>query len=255
MAIICWGNLAKSADSTERVEQAIEAYVESHNENANAHQIEGSSLYMHRVLEKLDHEFGSVSLEFLPKDQKYSMSMFESLDGWTKHGSCYAGIFGAMIISNGGVGLDEGWMTASPYTGLPALDFTKNPFFQTTVRLTTTTDQIAYFGTSTQFTEVERDGFGFEIVNATLYAFWRNNGTIHEVEITGISINDFNCYRAYIDSTAGEMYFYVNGVLKYTATTLLPEVESPVYFQYYIKQTGASQRKLYPIDFTFQQDR
>jgi len=60
MAIICWGNLAKSADDTQRIEQAIQGYVEDHNENVNAHQIEGSSLYMHRVNSELDHLAESV---------------------------------------------------------------------------------------------------------------------------------------------------------------------------------------------------
>jgi len=60
MAIICWGNLAKSADSTERIEQAIEGYIESHDENPNAHMGTDYALGAHRLQTLLDHPYGSV---------------------------------------------------------------------------------------------------------------------------------------------------------------------------------------------------
>ena len=60
MAIICWGNLAKSADDTERIEQAIQGYVEDHNENVNAHMGEGYALGAHRLQTVLDHPYGSI---------------------------------------------------------------------------------------------------------------------------------------------------------------------------------------------------
>lgn len=60
MPIICWGNLAKSADDTLRIEQSISDYVEGHNEDPNAHQSYGSSLYMHRFDSILDHVYQSV---------------------------------------------------------------------------------------------------------------------------------------------------------------------------------------------------
>lgn len=254
MAIICWGSLAKSADDTQKIEQSIQDYVEGHNENPNAHQIEGSSLYMHRINEILDHEIGSVEFKFLPKNKRYAMSMFESLDGWTTHGSCVAGIFGARIQNNNGATPYKGWITASPYTGLPALQFTKNPFFQTTVRITGTTNQKFYIGTSAQIQEVEHDGFGFYIEDLTLYAYWKGAGGVHTVEITGIAINDFVCYRAEMDSTNGKINYYVNGDLKYTAETDMPVSDSPVYFQYYVEGTNSNTVYIYPIDFIFQQD-
>ena len=60
MPIICWGNLAKSADDTQRIEQAIQAYVEEHDENVNAHMGENYSLGAHRLQAVLDHPYGSI---------------------------------------------------------------------------------------------------------------------------------------------------------------------------------------------------
>lgn len=55
MPIVCWGNLAKSADSTERIEQSIQAYIEGHDENPNAHMGEDYALGAHRLQIEIDH--------------------------------------------------------------------------------------------------------------------------------------------------------------------------------------------------------
>ena len=55
MTIICWGNLAKSADSTQRIEQAIEEYIGNHDSDPNAHMGEDYALGVHRLQVVLDH--------------------------------------------------------------------------------------------------------------------------------------------------------------------------------------------------------
>ena len=60
MTIVCWGNLAKSADDVLRIEQSMENYVSSHEQNANAHMGTTYSLGLHRVQDILDHAFYSV---------------------------------------------------------------------------------------------------------------------------------------------------------------------------------------------------
>ena len=60
MAIVCWGNLGKDAQSTQRIEQAIQDYVESHDENPNAHMGTDYSLGAHRLQTLLDHPYGSI---------------------------------------------------------------------------------------------------------------------------------------------------------------------------------------------------
>jgi len=60
MPIICWGNLAKSADDTTRIEQSIEDYIAGHDENPNAHMGEDYALGAHRLQTILDHPYGSI---------------------------------------------------------------------------------------------------------------------------------------------------------------------------------------------------
>ncbi len=60
MAIVCWGNLAKAADDTQRIEEAIQDYIQSHNEDPNAHMGEDYALGAHRLETVLDHPYNSV---------------------------------------------------------------------------------------------------------------------------------------------------------------------------------------------------
>lgn len=60
MPIVCWGNLAKSADDTQRIEQAIQEYVAGHDENPNSHMGADYSLGSHRLQNVLDHPYGSI---------------------------------------------------------------------------------------------------------------------------------------------------------------------------------------------------
>ena len=55
MAIICWGNLAKTANETQRIEQAIQEYIENHDMNPNAHMGEDYALGVHRLQAVMDH--------------------------------------------------------------------------------------------------------------------------------------------------------------------------------------------------------
>lgn len=72
MAIICWGNLAKSAESTQRIEQSIEDYIESHDENPNAHMGPDYALGAHRLMVELDHLPYSIFNKYLyPQSRNY----------------------------------------------------------------------------------------------------------------------------------------------------------------------------------------
>jgi parallel beta-helix repeat protein len=72
MVIVCWGNLAKSANETTRIEQSIEDYIEGHDENPNAHMGPDYALGAHRLAVMLDHAPYSVRNLFVyPQSRTY----------------------------------------------------------------------------------------------------------------------------------------------------------------------------------------
>lgn len=59
--VICWGGMAKSADSTQTIEQAIEQAISAHNADPDAHAGAGESIDVHRGDYPLDHPYGTVT--------------------------------------------------------------------------------------------------------------------------------------------------------------------------------------------------
>jgi len=254
MPIICWGNLAKSADDVIRIEQAIEDYVSGHQQDPNAHMATEYSLGAHRQVEELDHVDGSVGMRKLPINKIVGVSCFESIENWSLHGETSGGINNTSIKTNP----PDDW--ARLYTPFPAapvkLDFSKNPFFQTTVVFMQDTAQEAYIVAGAEPSAAKDDSFGFYIHDALLYAYWTKGGAQYTEQITGITITDLNVYRAFYDTTAEKLYFYVNGVLEYTAEANLPTDTNDKTFSYYLfSDVGADLRQMYMIDFLFEIDR
>lgn len=254
MPIVCWGNLAKSADDTLRIEQSVEDYVEGHNENVNAHQIAGSSLYMHRVNEILDHALGSISLAHLLSDSYLILTCFENISSWSTSGHISTNIFNAGLFTDATTNYASEAQMWDILMG-NVMDFSKNPFFQTTVFLQDTTNQVVYFVAGRFWTPPTTDYFGFKVVNNTLYACWTHGEVESTYEITGITLTARNVYRAYIDSANSKLYFYVNGVLKYTLEADLPETPGYYMFTYYIKTTANERKDFNFSDLLIQVDR
>lgn len=256
MTIVCWGNQAKSASDTQRIEQAIQAYVEDHNEDVNAHQLEGSALYMHRVNEKLDHLEGSVSSEFFVNNKIFALGTFESFDGWTTSGDCDPGVFGARIQPVSALDDDVAFIYPNSLVGATlSLDPAKNPFFQTTVLLASDEGHISYFGLGAAAGDEAGHFIGFKIQSDTVYACWWSDGVEYKSEIAGITVTGLHCYRVRVDSENSQILFYVDGVLKYTASANFPDFTATTLFFWYIENTGDAKKTMYICDWVFQQDR
>ena len=256
MPIICWGSLAKSADDNTRIEQAIAEYIETHDENPNAHMGADYSLGAHRLATELDHISGSVAFHHLVMDSYNAMISFESFDGWILEGNGSAGILGATIYTDAGAPDDTASISSRQFSG-GGPDASKNPFFQATVSLVNNTDQTGHIILGNLQTEDDSLLFGFKYTNSTLYAYWRDAASVdHTHEISGVDVIGNHCYRAQRDSTLDKTYFYVDGVLKYTLNGDLYVGAQTGFAEFYIKKTGGvSQRTMFLIDFLFQMDR
>jgi len=254
MAIICWGNLAKAADETTRIEESISDYVERHDENVNAHQVYGSSLYMHRIQDELDHKFGSVDFKWLALNKILVNAAFESFDGWYVDATTeIVGVLGSGIATSA-IANNEAFMTLEP-GGILELEYSKNPFFQTTVKLSRADDLEVSFGCGREKGSGDLDSFGFYFVNGTEYVYWTKDPTTYTQVLSNIVTTDRHVYRAVFDNDAGNIKFYVDGELVYTATENLPSTTNSFVFTYWVKTTENVIKYLYFMDFLFMLDR
>lgn len=254
---VTWSTLTKTVDDLTTIVQQIAADLLVHNQDPSAHGQSGEVVQTHRVAAILDHLDGSVSFKKLMDDHYLVSTAFSSFDGWESilgGGNLVNLIMGSYLQTAAPVNSEaELYIDSDDATIL--LDPTKNPFFQTTVRMSSTTAVTAYVVCGDKEGGGQDDSFGFKIVNNALYAYWTKGGAVNTQAIAGITLTNFNIYRAWIGSTAQEIYFYVNGTLKYTATANFPTDTSPRFFGYYIKTTEAVQKQINMIDFLFEMDR
>lgn len=81
MSVETWGQMAKSSDDAEKVEEAISRLIAEHEADPSAHLGAGESLEAHRANEVIDHPASSIVADKLSFNE-YVLSMpFTTLDG------------------------------------------------------------------------------------------------------------------------------------------------------------------------------
>ena len=251
---ITWYALGRAVLDPETIMEAMDAKLLVHNTDPSAHGQENESVYEHRIAAELDHVYGSASLKYLSANKIMIMSAFESVDGWL-HSSLFApGILYTRLETLDVIN-DEAYALAEADGEHIRIDFAKNPFFQTSLFAVSSTSQLAYFGTYHPSYTAFADSFGFKFVNANLYAFVYVGNVEYAIIISGVAVNLLHCYRAFVDSSTGYVYFYVDGVLVHTEVTHLPTGTCSIIMRYFIKATTAVGRILVLADLLFEQDR
>lgn len=251
---ITWYALGRTVDDVESIMEAIDAKILTHNLDPSAHGQSGEVVFEHRSQTLLDHLFGSVDMKHLVDNKLVYFSGFESLDGWSTGGTVSVKVWGTILTTPASVD-GEAYIGQDGVTSASETDFTKNPFFQTSVQLGSSTSQRVWLIRGGLPGNEEGDFFGFKILNGTLYAYWSSGLTEYTSEISGITVTDLHVYRAYCDSTAEKIYFYVDGVLEYTAETNYPTDGSARIFYAYITTAISTARVLKIIDLLIEQDR
>lgn len=263
MSLPVWGNLEKSQIDPEKIEEAIARLIQAHEDDPDAHVEVGESLQSHKAAEIIDHLAksiigdkileGAVDLLKLTTTKSILICAFESLDGWDKDadgaGYVQATIFG-LEMTSGAIQWEAAWMQVEPYGGINPIDFSKDTFFQTTFKALHNSNQEIYFRAGLD------QWFGFKIVGGTLYACHKKTGESEvTTQITGITITDFNIYRAFFDVSEAKIYYYVNGALKATHTTNLPSGTDAFMFHYFVMNTSTNVRTIFARDLLWMRDR
>ena len=255
-----WGLLEKSQTSDETIEEAIDRLIEAHDDDANAHIGAGKSLNTHKTQTTIDHpadsiiedkvKDGEISLQKLFAVNRILISCFESLDGWLTSGTISQDIGNINIRTTAVINnLAVLYSVPSNWQGL---DWDKDFFWQSTIKLAQVTNQQIYFGMGTTDDIGAGSGAGFYIDDDDLYVYHaeaNGGGLVYTKQIiTGITLSNWNVYRIIYDESAGTIKFYINGVLKHTFSTGLPTTDDDRLVCYQIKTTEAVIKYMYVSD-------
>lgn len=225
MSELTWGQIAKSVDDKQTIEDYVNGLFTAHNTDVSAHGQLGEGISNHRVGEVLDHLNGSVSWIKMTGKQRFYYTPFNSIDGWDFDKNAVPS-FGGLVLTTDPDPNHDSWLGVEPKPYSDLVD--KNPIFQTSIRFSTITDKKAFWGMGAADLDGSPDaglGFGFLVTGGKLYAHNSDTNTDdhnRRTEITGVTLTDVNVFRIEFDTDESEIRFYVNGVLKATHGTYLP---------------------------------
>ena len=259
MAEPTWGQLKKAQDDNTTIDTAIADAIAAHETDPDAHTGAGESLETHKSQEVIDHpaqsivedkiEIGSVLADKLSMLEHFIHTVFESLDGWYKSPLGVEEKIGGAAIQTGTTINTVRRLEAQPYGDGAIVDWDKDMMFQEVLKFSATTSQLAYIMTGTSELDGSDNAFGFKIVDNTLYAIHivgdGESQTEYTTEISGITITNWNVYRAIYDASEGTIKFYVNGILKATHDANIPTQDMPAFFTHYLKNTEGVNKILY----------
>lgn len=236
MPLPTWGQLEKSSDDNERIEEAIARMIQDHDNNANAHGDTGQSLNDHKGQTTIDHPAKSVVTDKLPDDavtpEKKKFNIFiTSMDqggvdkdispGNSIDGGLYEGEFSIQSLSG------ENLCYAHSNLGrLPSNWLNENILLETicgagTIANSDVKWKIGGEGFMLDNTLSDEQsfpayGFYFDCGTSELYAFYFSDTGVQATKVIDYSAD--TDYRLKIKLIEGDLYYYINETLKHTET-------------------------------------
>lgn len=243
MADPVWGELNKSQDNSQKIEQRVAEMIATHEADPEAHMGPGESIENHRQNEIIDHPAFSIVADKFSPNQPLFQTLFESIDGWQLLGNHYNSL---LVLRVGAYGDQVG----DSYVYNEGIEFAQSDDDYTILDnmyqlkfLFSNFNNIGdiYFGMGVS--DSVPTGYSklcWKIIDNTIYSgfagddsiVWVSHGIIGESQRHTVSVVSSREFQ--------EVYFYLNGVLVRTESVV--EMEEPFFTNYgvYFKKTGGT---------------
>jgi len=251
-----WGQMTKTQDNPQTINQAIDAAISAHEADPESHMGVGESIENHRANEIIDHPAGSVPVD------KFSFARtiktwFESIDGWydnsTGGGSVTSGLGGAFFNTGPTLGgMAELQVLGSVFIGL---NMSKAFYWRTTLQFSDDRYIIGYWGMGYLIDLADFNGFGFRWVSGVLQAFMGDYTNFATVNISGVDIEQCHVYEIRYTVNPQKVEFYIDGNLVATFSSGYFPEDGDEFCVYLMKSTIASVNTLAVSDFQYEQER
>lgn len=223
MANPLWGELEKAQDDSTTIVQYIAAQIAAHNADSEAHLAAGESLNSHKDEDVIDHPAGSVVADKATMTELAVYTVFESLIGWSELGTVDNDeALGASLYIESG--FEESSGLSSSINALPGYRTnTKDMLFQAVVTIDVDpADYNAHWGFYSG-TLATPTGFGFRVIDGVLTAYVKSGATVNESSTLTCDLSAGHIFRAFLDASESEIYFYIDGTL--VATLDVPALD------------------------------
>lgn len=207
-----WGLLPKSTTSAETIDESVSAAIAAHEADEEAHLGAGESLLSHKAEAIIDHVAGSILGDKLSMTEYQAKIVFEALDKWTVTGNVQNDVWPGVVLWSDYSPANPAKLVSKDSSVPDYVDWSKGMTFQVVASVAETVNKRVYMGHGVLSGTDMHDGFGFEIVNGTLYGYLDADGTIDTVVLAGVDLYVTHCYRAQWDPAEKMCYYFIDGV-------------------------------------------
>ena len=225
MAVLNWGDLTKSQEDDETIEEAIARLIAAHNDDEEAHLDTGQSLESHKAAEIIDHLASSVirdkildgviTMDKWARDYYICMPALNTTEGWATAGTIAYEVF-SRGISTTAVLNNIAYSYAGSDTAI-SMNYQYDFFGQFVCDFHYKTNQLAYIGFGeTDYLSGEGSFIGFRIEDAKIYAVYYHDVTgavEYELECEDIDIYNNNIFSIKYTATTKKIEWFINGDL------------------------------------------
>lgn len=219
-----WGQMPKSQDDSEKIEEAISRMIAEHEADPQAHLGAGESLEAHRANEIIDHPAGSVLADKTTFKEDVATTFFENMDAWYTQGTVGGSFRYLNITVFGNSSVDsyayndlfDFWPTDDPIEYLPADNMLQVPFYYNRTLYNGLTRAVADIYLGLGVPDRLNWFIGFKIVDDEIYF-----GLSQDDDIVWSSpipyVNGRHVFRVQTSKLEKACYFYLDGVLVHSA--------------------------------------
>lgn len=211
MSLPLWGQLQKSQDDSETIEEAIVRLIGEHEADPTAHLGEGESLSEHKQDSTIDHPAGSVLAD---KKTMTEMSIdhdFSDISFWGQTGQIDTDNWPSvgLYVEWGEVNTSRMYMT--PQIPSPFLSYSHDMVFQSIVQLNVTGSNVHAWWGMGLVDDTPGDGFGFVVQSGVLKAVIAAASSATYSAALDVDLDAGHIYRAQLLPSEGVARFYVDG--------------------------------------------
>ena len=251
MPLQTWDGMQKNATDDETIEQAIARLIAVHEGDSTSHLGVGESLQAHKNADVIDHPAYSVVRDKVSFNRRIFDYYFGSLDGCGVTAGVELNTSGVLLMAtSGALNNTQMFSILNDDVNFYSAPMTKYPVIEISMVLPSITTQQIYILNGS---DSDWSGFGFKIVNATLYGVYVNSSNVERLtSLQSISANTPYRLRAEYNAD-GKIYWFVAGV-QVGSVTPASLADPQAFIMILLKATSAVVRYAYFSSLHFDAD-
>lgn len=213
MSLPLWGELQKSQDNPETIEEAIIRLIGVHNDDPTSHLGEGRSLEAHKTEGVIDHPAGSLLADKRSEKEIWRYYLCRPSEGWQTNGEETYDLDSGLYLRAYENNPNDTWAFLNSIVMGQTGDLEKySRIFQSPVRILDAESGTEFRLGMYAGTGNPPLGLYFDYASGVLTARAKSSTSDFQSSAITVDISELNTYRIFLEAELEAVLFFINGV-------------------------------------------